>query len=129
MIVKNAATTAPATSCLSSGKTLPLISSLVAVARALWPSKADMELASRAQVSERMARYLLAKKCGMSAEALANLLRTEDGLQFLRAAMSDSKPVWFRDFERHVELARLTKNLAQIAKDRDRLVNAFVTIE
>src|SRR5262245_2214534 len=95
---------ATAETCRRSGKGLPLIGSLMAVARALWPSKADMELAARADASPRMARYWLAERYDLSAEHLAALLRSDEGLQFLEAIMDGAKPAWWRRFRHQVRL-------------------------
>src|SRR5262245_37753451 len=63
-----------------SGTTLHPIAAIMQAARALWPSKTALELAARTGASERAAKYWLARRCDLSAENLAELLRSDAGL-------------------------------------------------
>ncbi len=85
------------------------------VARAVWPLKTDLALAEKTGVSDRMCRYWLASKYKLSADDLCALLRSDDGLSFLRAIMGDARPMWWKRFEQSVrrsELRRAQKALA-----------------
>lgn len=73
----------------------------------LWPSKPDIELSARIGLSDRTCREILAGRAKLSLEALAALLRTDDGLSVLEALMGDARPKWWRKFRRSVELADL----------------------
>lgn len=109
-----------AETCTESGKLLPLI---VRVARALWPSKTEMELAVRTGASPRMCRYWLAQRYDLSADHLAALLRSDDGLKILEAIMGDAKPVWWKRFRRTVGMANLRAAIEQQRKALEHLEN------
>lgn len=64
-------------------------------ARGLWPLKTAAQVAARAGVHPRTAEYWLAGSREMSAEALAHLLRSEEGVQFLAAVMARARPAWW----------------------------------
>lgn len=89
----------------------------MAVARALWPSKADIELAARTDASPRMARYWLAERYDLSADHLAALLRSDDGLKFLEAIMGDARPKWWRRYKRQVGIANMRADLERLRID------------
>jgi hypothetical protein len=110
-----------AENCRRSGKPLPLISAIARVAQALWPSKTDMELAARADASPRMARYWLAERYDLSADHLAALLRSDDGLKFLEAVMGDARPAWWSRFKRQTDLANLRANIERQRRALERL--------
>jgi hypothetical protein len=94
-----------ARSCSETGKPLPLISAVMRLARTLWPSKTALELASRTGASERMCRYWMSERFDISAEHLAELLRSDAGLAVLEALMGEARPDWWRGFKRQVSLA------------------------
>lgn len=82
------------------------------VARALWPRKADIELAIRTGASDRACRNWLAARCDLSADRLVELLRSDDGLIFLDAIFADAPngaPAWWRAMRR----AHRTNNVAR----------------
>jgi hypothetical protein len=73
------------------------ISQISAVARALWPTKTALNLASHTNVSERAAEFWLAGKYDMSLAAARELLRSEHGYEFLTALVGDDcEALWFR---------------------------------
>ncbi|MBX3579970.1 MAG: hypothetical protein KF723_22430 [Rhizobiaceae bacterium] len=82
-----------------------MIDRLVRVARAIWPVKTDLELAARTGTSDRACRDLLARRGGMSLEAVARLLQSEEGLEFLMALLGDASPGWRRDLEVHIDIS------------------------
>ena len=82
--------------CTTTGTTLPLISSLMRAAHSLWPFKTTSELIVRTRRSERTVKYWRAEQREMSSEDFARLLRTEEGFEFLIAAMADAEPAWWR---------------------------------
>lgn len=90
---------------------LRLIQSVAVLARSLWPTNTASELSKRTGRSQRQCEYYLAKKFNLDAEALINLLRSPDGLAFLKAALGDQRPEWFRDFEQNIEIAQLRRNI------------------
>lgn len=94
---------------------------LITAARALWPHKPAAELAVRTGYSERMCKYLLARRYSVSVDALADLLRSEDGLVFLEAMMVDAHPVWWKGFKRKVQLAETKRRLNELRRELDRL--------
>lgn len=89
---------------------------VVRAARALWPTKPDFALASKTGASDRMCRYWLENKYSLSADHLASLLRSDEGFKILEAIISESKPVWWRDFRRTVKRAELRRQQADLQK-------------
>ena len=108
-----APTSAPAEIRRTSGRTLPLNAAVTRVLSAIWPSKRDMRLAAITGAADRTARDWLALRANYSADALAALLRTEDGLQILEAVMSDARPAWWRKIKRASQLATLRSSIAK----------------
>lgn len=101
-----------------SGRSLPPNEAIARVARALWPVKTDLELSIRAGTSDRACRELLAGRGGMSLEAVANLLRSEDGLEFLMALLGDASPTWRRLLEDCIDIS-MTR--AELEAQRNRI--------
>lgn len=91
------------------------------VAQALWPTKPDVALASKTGASDRMCRYWLENKYSLSSDALASLLRSDEGFHILEAIIGESKPTWWRDFKRSVKRAELRRQqkAIQLALDED----------
>lgn len=108
-IETSAATARRESHCSVSGKPLPLISVAMRVARSLWPTKTEQALAHVTQRSERMCRYWLAERYGLSADDLAALLRSEHGFQFLEQLMGDARPAWWAAFRNQVEISELRR--------------------
>jgi hypothetical protein len=65
------------------------------VARSLWPRKTAAELAGLTGASLRTAERWLAGERELSTGALAALIRSEHGLDFLVALMADAEPAWW----------------------------------
>jgi hypothetical protein len=97
------------------------IAAVIAAARALWPSKTALELAARTGACERTAKYWLARKCDLSAEHLAELLRSDAGLDVLEALMGEARPDWWRRFRRQVSLAAARRELDDARRRLERL--------
>lgn len=74
------------------------VDAVIAVGRALFKSKTAANLAARADVSTRACEYWLARKTDMSADALANLLRSDVGFEILERIMGNARPVWWKQF-------------------------------
>lgn len=72
-----------------------------------------MRLAALTGATDRTARNWLSLKREISADALAALLRTEDGLQILEAVMGDARPAWWRRVKRASQLATLRSSIAK----------------
>jgi hypothetical protein len=85
------------------------------VVRKLWPAKPDFALMDKAGAAERTCRYWLELKYNIKGEALANLLRSDEGFLILEAVMGNAKPRWWIDFKRSVKLADLKRELDSIA--------------
>src|SRR5205823_5705458 len=66
------------------------------VARGLWARNTAPELALRAHATIRTAERWLAGRNELSARAIAGLLRSEEGLDFLAALMGEARPRWWR---------------------------------
>jgi hypothetical protein len=72
------------------------ISPAMRVARSLWPRKTAAELAEVTGASVRTAERWLAGDRALSTAALAALIRSEQGLDFLVALMAGAEPAWWR---------------------------------
>jgi hypothetical protein len=94
---------------------------LISTVKKLWPRKTVPELRTRTGYSERMCKYLLRRRYALSGDALADLLRSDDGLAFLEAVMGDARPAWWKDFKRHVRLAETNRRLNEMRRELDRL--------
>lgn len=73
-----------------------LVQRLMQKAHELWPIKATHGLAASSNTSPRSVERWSQGKGGISAEALANLIRSDHGFQFLTAIMADAQPKWWR---------------------------------
>lgn len=80
-----------------------------AMARRLWPSKTAINIASRAEVSERAAKLWLEGRTEPGADALVNLLRSDVGFELLQQIMQGSGTRWWTEFETGVHLAELNE--------------------
>lgn len=86
-------------------------------AQDLWPRARRKELARRAEVSVRAVDHWQAGTRTLSADVIARLLRSEDGLHFLAAIMGDARPRWWRAFHEHLVIAD-ARRLQSAAKRR-----------
>lgn len=80
------------------GKSTPsgrLTAAAMQKARSLWPHKTAAEVAVRAHVSVRSAERWLAGERELSADAIAHLLRSDQGIHFLVALMDKARPAWW----------------------------------
>lgn len=77
------------------------------MARRLWPSKTAINLASRAEISERAAKLWLEGRTEPGADALVNLLRSDAGFELLQSIMEGSGTRWWKEFHRGVHIAEL----------------------
>jgi hypothetical protein len=93
------------------GKRIPLVDAVCGLARRLWPSKTAVNLACRAQISERAAKLWLEGRTEPGADALVNLLRSDAGFELLQSIMEGSGTRWWKDFERGVHIAELEARL------------------
>lgn len=114
-----------ASSCRRVGNKLPSMGEIISILREIWPSKTDQHYAHEVGISERMARYQLSNRYGISAPALVALLRSEHGLRILEEIMGDEKPRWWRRFRQQVDLSNTRAVLAQHQKKLQALEEAF----
>lgn len=95
---------------------------VIALARRLWPRNTAFHLASRAQVHPRAAENWLSEATGMSAEALAGLLRSDAGLAVLEQVMGAADPAWWADIRRHARLVELERRQQEHRRMLDELM-------
>lgn len=100
---------------------LPVAEVVAGVARRLFPIKTARNLASRCSVTHRAAEAWISGQTGMSADALAELLRSDVGLEVLEAIVGPAKPTWFVQFSNRVRL----QQLAAQAEDNTRAIEAI----
>jgi len=71
-----------------------------------------------------MAQYWLAERYELSADHLAALLRSDDGLKFLEAIMGDARPIWWRRFRHQIRLATARADLVRVQRELEELQTA-----
>lgn len=102
---------------------LPVTEAVTSVARRLWPVKTARHLSSRAGVTHRAGEHWLAQNTGMSADALAELLRSDAGLDVLTAMMGDARPSWWPAFITAARLDDLDRRNEATRKELETLRN------
>lgn len=105
--------------CTGSSTSLHPIAAVMRVARSLWPSKTALELSARTGACERTAKYWLARRCNLSAENLAELIRSDAGLSVLEALMGDARPDWYAAFRRRIRIESLEAKLEELARETE----------
>ncbi|WP_276200337.1 hypothetical protein [Chelatococcus sp. XZ-Ab1] len=95
----------------------PVSEAVCALARRLWPRKTQHHLAARAGTSHRSAEKWLTGECGLSADALANLIRSDVGIDVLEGLMGDVKPSWWPEFRAQARIAAAEARLEALAKE------------
>lgn len=98
---------------------LPLADAISAVARRLWPIKTARNLASRAGTTHRAAEQWLSGQTGISGDALAELLRSDAGLEVLESLMGGVRPSWWPAFRADARAAGIAARLDALSKDID----------
>jgi len=95
------------------------------MARRLWPSKTAINLSSRAEISQRAAELWLEGRTEPGADALINLLRSDVGFELMQAIMEGSDTRWWRDFEKGVEIAEISRKLEWLNSQHAKLKEGF----
>lgn len=104
---------------------LPVVEAVAAVARKLWPIKTARQLAARAGVSHRAGEFWLSQQTGMSADALAELLRSDAGLHMLEAIVGEARPSWWPAFVADTKAHAIEKRLAVLRAEIDEARNGL----
>ena len=78
---------------------LRAVEAVISAAQALFKTKRAANLAARSGVSTRACEYWLARKTDMSADALANLRRSDAGFEVLERIMGTARPMWWKQFK------------------------------
>ena len=92
------------------------------VLRSIFHVKADLELALRTGVSQRSAERWLSGENGMTEESRTDLLPSDMGGDLLGALMEGSTAPWWREFRRHLDVARLAKSHADTGRRLARIL-------
>lgn len=90
--------------------------SVMQAVRRFWPTNTLIELKDATKRSDRMCQYWLSNKFSLSADDLADLLRTEAGFAILEEIMGAAKPLWWKDFKRSVGRAQIRREQKALAK-------------
>lgn len=80
-------------------KGLRLNASVMQISRGLFPLKTALHLADLTGYSVRSCEYWLSEKSVIPADALASLMQSDQGRDFLVAVMADSTPRWWLKFK------------------------------
>ena len=103
-------------------KNVSAMDAVIAAARALFKKKVAANLASRAGVCPRACEYWLSRKTDLSADALANLLRSDAGFEILERIMGNARPIWWQQFKHVKDIGvarRKAAELKRMAADQD----------
>ena len=92
---ENRAKTDTAISCGNRRRALRLNSTVMQKSRDLFPVKTALHLSDLTGYSLRSCEYWLSGKVVIPADALAALIRSERGREFLAAVMADHAPRWW----------------------------------
>jgi hypothetical protein len=106
-----------ANDCKFAATPLHPIDAVMHTARILWPVKTSVNLSIKSGASERACAYWLARKHDMTSEALAALLRSEEGLNFLEAIMGNARPLWWKAFKRRLRRAKLRSDIQELQRE------------
>lgn len=97
----------------------PVVEVVAAVAKRRWPIKPAQNLAMRTRNSHRSAEDWLSLRTGMSADALADLLRSDIGLDVLQALIGDAPPSWWPAFRQDARAAGIERRLNDLRAEID----------
>lgn len=99
---------------------LPVAEIVATVARRVWPAKTARHLAARTSRTHRAAESWLIGQTGMSADALADLLRSDQGLAFLDAIMAQGPtPSWWPAVRNDIRAAGIERRLDDLRAEID----------
>lgn len=104
---------------------LPVVEAVARVAARLWPIKTARQLAARAGTTHRAAEFWLSQSTGMSADALAELLRSDAGLQMLEAIIGEQKPFWWPSFAADAKATAIEGRLESLRREIDEAKNGL----
>ncbi|MBB6167149.1 hypothetical protein [Chelatococcus composti] len=95
----------------------PVVEIVARVARRLWPVKTARNLAMRTGKNHRSAEDWLALRTGMSADALAELLRSDVGWDVLDAIMEGSGASWWPKARRDLKAAQIERRIDALKEE------------
>jgi len=104
----------------------PVVEVVSRVARRLWPIKTARNLASRTRKTHRAAEDWIATRTGMSADALADLLRSDAGRDVLEAIMGDAPPSWWPEFQTLLKLDGLERRQEEVRRELEAFKNGLL---
>lgn len=90
-------------------------------AKQIWASKVSHELSLRTGMSRRQTENWVSGRYEMSADALADLLRSEHGFDFLEAVMEGSNAEWWPRFRLRVRVGRCWRLVKEQGQEIKRL--------
>lgn len=91
---------------------------ILKLAQDIWPGSTQKNLAKAAGVSPRSVEYWSSGR-GLSADALASLIRSEEGFKVLDAIMQGSRPKWWRICESMMRVAEV-RQMQELARRKMR---------
>lgn len=95
----------------------PVVETVVSIAARLFPVKTARHLGARAGVSHRSVEAWIAGSNGLSADALAELLRSDIGFEILRGVMGPARPSWWPSFAHDVRVDALERRAAEAHRE------------
>lgn len=103
---------------------MPSIDPVMQKARSFFPVKTAAHLAEITGYSERAVKYWLAGETKIPSDALAALIRSEYGLQFLAIVMGSARPRWWTWLQRLGVVSRVLRRRQADVKLLREAINA-----
>lgn len=112
--------------CGQRRRALRLNSSVMQKTRDVFPIKTAHHLADITGYSLRTAEYWLSEKVVIPSDALAALIQSEWGREFLAAVMTDSAPRWWMTLKAYLKRISIEAQQARQERDYRELLDAEV---
>jgi hypothetical protein len=113
----NRANFVTADDCGNRRRALRLNASVMQKSRDVFPLKTAFHLAEITGYSLRTCEYWLSEKVAIPSDALAALIRSEWGRQYLAAVMAETTPKWWRTLNSY--LRRISVDAMKAAQERE----------
>lgn len=117
------AKTGAAQSCSQSRTAVQLNSNVMRISRTIWPVKTSQYLAGMTGYSVRACEYWLSGKRVIPSDALALLMQSENGREFLVAVMADNTPRWWLRLKAWLSAVDLAVEQAKHRRKLRELIN------
>lgn len=112
--------------CGNRRRALLLNSAVMQKARSIFPLKTALELAVLTGYSQRTCEYWLSEKVVIPSDALATLLQSDQGREFLAVVMADAAPRWWKQLKAWLGAASYDAAERRLQQKRKAAMDALV---